>query len=86
MYKGEYGTVSHQTRSSPVSCAMSSDHFLLHGRHIPVLIVLQIAFIILFGFFVEYADEVDSAKAAKANTTTNEANSIGHYYPSKLTY
>jgi len=51
-----------------------------------VLIVLQIAFIILFGFFVEYADEVDSAKAAKANTTTNEANSIGHYYPSKLTY
>jgi hypothetical protein len=62
---------------------MSSDHFLLHGRHIPVLIVLQIAFIILFGFFVEYADELDSAKAAKANATSNEGNSLGHYYPSK---
>ena len=47
------------------------------------MIVLQIAFIILFGFFVEYADEVDSGKAPKANATSNEGNSIGHYYPSK---
>lgn len=62
---------------------MSLKHFLNHGRHIPFLFAIQVAFIILFGIFVEYDDQAHSANAIPANTTTNEGNTLGHYYPSK---
>ncbi|KAI9559795.1 hypothetical protein GHT06_013802 [Daphnia sinensis] len=62
---------------------MSCKHFLMHGRHIPFLLGIQVAFIILFGVFVEYDKEAHSARAfdKDANATTNEGNSLGHYYP-----
>lgn len=65
---------------------MSCKHFLMHGRHIPFLLAIQVAFIILFGVFVEYDKEAHSARAfdKDANATTNEGNSLGHYYPSKF--
>lgn len=58
----------------------------MHGRHIPFLLAIQVAFIILFGVFVEYDKEAHSARAfdKDANATTNEGNSLGHYYPSKF--
>ena len=59
-----------------------------HGRHIPFLLVIQVAFIVIFAFFVDYDKEAHSARAADkdANATTNEGNSVGHYYPSKSFY
>lgn len=57
---------------------------MLHGRHVPYLIALQVAFIIIFGIFVDYDLEVHSAKAPSVNATKNEGNTLGHFYPSKL--
>lgn len=64
---------------------MSLKHFMVHGRHIPFLLGIQAAFIIIFGIFVEYDKEAHSANAfdIDANATKNEGNSLGHYYPSK---
>lgn len=60
-------------------------HFLLHGRHIPFLFGIQVAFIIIFGIFVDYDKAAHSARAfdTDANATKNEGNNLQHYYPSK---
>ena len=62
---------------------MSLKHFLNHGRHIPYLLVIQLAFIIIFGCVVEY-DSVADSKAAFNVSDKNEGNNIQHYYPSKF--
>ena len=61
---------------------MSFKHFMAHGRHIPYLIVIQIALIIIFGCVVEYGDSSDS-RAAYEKHDTDEKNRLQHYYPSK---
>lgn len=70
------------------SAEMSMKHFLMHGRHIPFLLGIQVAFIVLFGVFVEYDKEAHSARAfdKDANATKNEGNSLQHYYPSTNDY
>ena len=55
---------------------------MAHGRHIPYLIVIQIALIIIFGCVVEYGDSSDS-RAAYEKHDTDEKNRLQHYYPSK---
>lgn len=60
---------------------MSSKHFLLHGRHVPFLLALQVAFIIIFGIFVDYDDDVHSGKAAGGKASKNEGNNIFDFYP-----
>jgi hypothetical protein len=67
---------------------MSMKHFLMHGRHIPFLLGIQVAFIVLFGVFVEYDKEAHSGRAfdKDANATKNEGNSLQHYYPSTNDY
>lgn len=60
---------------------MSFKHFLSHGRHVPFLLVIQIAFIIIFAFTVEYGDSSDSHKAF-GKKSANEGNELQHYYPS----
>lgn len=57
-------------------------HFLLHGRHIPYLMVLQVIFIVLFAFFVDYGTDADSQLAFNA-TDTSTTNSLQSYYPSR---
>jgi ammonium transporter Rh len=59
---------------------MSMKHFLLHGRHIPYLFVIQGVLIVLFAFFVEYDTVADSAAAFNVSST-DATNNLQHYYP-----
>jgi len=59
---------------------MSKEHFLLHGRHIPYLLAIQVAFILIFAFCTEYDDAADSKKAYDVSMT-DATNRVGHYYP-----
>ena len=56
---------------------------MAHGRHIPYLIALQIAFIILFGCLVEYDEYAHGADAFEMNHHKDRTNRLQHYYPSK---
>lgn len=73
---------------SPVASHPSEAHhssnmsLMTHGRHVPLLVVVQVAFIVIFGFFVEYGPTSDSAVAFNVSST-NESNNLGHYYPSQ---
>jgi hypothetical protein len=55
---------------------------MAHGRHIPYLIVIQIALIIIFGCVVEYGESSDS-RTAYGKHDKNDKNDLQHYYPSK---
>lgn len=59
--------------------SMSMKHFLNHGRHIPLLFVLEIAFILIFAFCTEYDDGAHSDRAFNVSSTDQE-NRIQHYY------
>ena len=65
---------------------MSLKAFMTHGRHIPFLLLIQVIFIVLFGCFVDYGKQADSARAfdIDVNATTNEGNTLANYYPSTL--
>lgn len=54
---------------------------MAHGRHIPYLIALQIAFIILFGCLVEYDEYAHGADAFEMNHHKDRTNRLQHYYP-----
>lgn len=57
----------------------SMKHFLLHGRHIPLLFVLEIAFILIFAFCTEYDDGAHSLRAFNVSHLDQD-NRIQHYY------
>jgi len=58
---------------------LSKKHFLTHGRHIPLLFVLEVAFILIFAFCTEYDDYAHSGHGFN-KTHLNEQNDIQHYY------
>ena len=64
---------------------LSKKHFLMHGRHIPLLFVLEVAFILIFAFCTEYDDYAHSGHGFN-KTHLNEQNDIQHYYSSKFDF